>query len=150
VLRPGPGCLDPGPGDGETVGPHAQLRHQPDILGPAVVVVASDVAGAAVHDPPRLVAERVPDGRSPTVLGHGALDLVCRGGYAPPEVGWERWHRLRALTVGPGAAGRPGRPPNRLRALTVGPGAAGRPGRPPNRLGHSDRPSATTRHPGRS
>src|SRR5256885_11972801 len=55
---------------------------------------SGDVAGTAVGDPAGLVAERVPDGRSPAVLGGGALDLVRGRGHAPAEPGRERRHRF--------------------------------------------------------
>ena len=76
----------PRPGDGEPVRPDAELAHQRDVLGPAVVVVAGDVAGVAVVDGAGHPAERVPDRRGSPVLGRRALDLVRGGGHAPDEV----------------------------------------------------------------
>ncbi len=40
----------PGPGDGQPVGVGAELAHQADVLAPAVVVVAGDVAVVVVRD----------------------------------------------------------------------------------------------------
>src|SRR5690606_5779352 len=74
------------PGDGEAVGLQAGVAHEGDVLGPAVVVVAGDVAGAAALDRAGARAERVPDGEAFAVLAGGALDLVGGGGGAPDEV----------------------------------------------------------------
>src|SRR5439155_21469600 len=79
VNRAGTVGQDARPGDGEPVRVDAEAPHHRDVLRPAVVVVAGHVAGVAVVDGAGYAAERVPDGRSPAVLGHRALDLV-RGG----------------------------------------------------------------------
>ena len=89
VDRAGPGGQDARPADAEAIGARAQIGHQPDVLWVAVVVVAGDVARAAVGDRARLAGEGVPDRRSPAVLGRGSLDLVGGGGEAPGEVGRE-------------------------------------------------------------
>ena len=75
------------PADAEAIGARPQVGHQPDVLRVAVVVVAGDVAGAAIGDRARLAGEGVPDRRSPAVLGRCSLDLVGGGGEAPGEVG---------------------------------------------------------------
>ena len=69
VDRPGPGGLDPGPGDREAVGVHAEVAHQGDVLPVPVVVVARDVAGVAVHRRAGRVAVGVPDRGSAAVDG---------------------------------------------------------------------------------
>lgn len=74
------------PGDGQAVGVGAQPAHEVDVLAPAVVVVAGDVAGVAARDLARGVREGVPDRRRTAVLRHGSLDLVGRRGRAPQEV----------------------------------------------------------------
>ena len=87
--------LHPRPGDREAVGLGAERRHQVQVLAPAVVVVAGDVARVAARDRPRTAAERVPDRRAAPVLAHGALDLVRRHRDAEPEAGRERADRRR-------------------------------------------------------
>ena len=52
-----------------------------------MVVIAGNVAGAAVGDGARLAGECVPDRRSSAVLARCSLDLVGGGGEAPGEVG---------------------------------------------------------------
>lgn len=74
------------PGDGQAVGVGAEPAHQADVLAPAVVVVAGDVAGVAARDLAGGVREGVPDRRRAAVLRHGSLDLVGRRGRAPQEV----------------------------------------------------------------
>ena len=75
--------LHPRPRHREPVAVDPQAGHQGEVLGPAVVVVAGDVTGAAVDDPAGLRGEGVPDAGAPAVLGHGPLDLVRR--RARPE-----------------------------------------------------------------
>ena len=65
-------------------------RHQVEVLGPAVVVVAGHVTVVVVVDRAGTVGERVPDAGAASVLGDGALDLVRRGGDAPDEPFGER------------------------------------------------------------
>ena len=74
------------PGDRETIGADTDVAHQRDVLAPAMIVVAGDVAGVAVGDATRLMGKDIPDARSPTIFRDGAFDLVTRGGYAPHEV----------------------------------------------------------------
>ena len=50
VGRPAPGRLDARPGDREAVAARAELLHQRDVLVDPVVVVAGDLAAAAVDD----------------------------------------------------------------------------------------------------
>ena len=54
VGRTATGRLDARPGDREAVAARAELLHQRDVLVDPVVVVARDVAGAAVGDAARL------------------------------------------------------------------------------------------------
>src|SRR5690606_9228273 len=74
------------PSEGEPVRADPQPGEQFQVLGPAVVVVACDVAGLAFGDLSRRVAEGVPDGRSAPVLVYGAFDLIGRGRGPPDEV----------------------------------------------------------------
>ncbi len=80
---------DARPADAEAICARPQIGHQPDVLWVAVVVVAGDVARAAVGDGARLAGEGVPDRRSSAVLGRRSLDLVGGGGEAPGEVSRE-------------------------------------------------------------
>lgn len=75
------------PGDAEAVGAQAQFAHQRDILAPAPVVVAGDVAGVAACDAARLVREHVPVAGTGAVGQRRALDLVGRRGGSPEEPG---------------------------------------------------------------
>ena len=77
------------PGDREAVGLGSQRRHQVEVLAPAVVVVARDVAGVAARDGAG-PAEPVPDRRPAAVLVDRALDLVRRHRDAELEVRGER------------------------------------------------------------
>ena len=90
VERPATLREDPRPGDAEAIRLEPDLLHQVEVLRPAVVVVAGDVAGVAVLDHARRVAEAVPDRLAAAVLGDGALDLVGGRGGPPQEVSRER------------------------------------------------------------
>src|SRR5438105_1856675 len=79
VDRAGPKGNDPRPADREAIRVEAELAHEADVLRPAVIVVAGDVAGLAGGDRAGAPAELIPDGRSLPVLVVRALDLVCRG-----------------------------------------------------------------------
>src|SRR5581483_11535624 len=81
------------PGQGEPVALHVEALHQVQVGRVPVVVVAGRVTGGAVGDPAAGVAERVPDGRTPPVLVHRALDLVRGGRHAPQEPGREAAYR---------------------------------------------------------
>src|SRR5207237_991468 len=80
VDRAGPRGNDPRPADREAIRAEAELAHELDVLPPAVIVVAGDVAGLAGGDRAGAPAELIPDGRSLPVLVVRALELVCRGG----------------------------------------------------------------------
>ena len=80
------------PRDREPVCVHAQLAEQLDVVAPAVVVVARDVAGAAAFDRAGRVRERVPDRRAAPVLVDRALDLIRRGRRAPEKAVRESLH----------------------------------------------------------
>ena len=87
---PAPVRLHARPGDREAVGLDAQRRHQVQVLAPAVVVVARDVAGVAARHRARAAAERVPDRLAAPVLVDRALDLVRGHGDAEAEAERER------------------------------------------------------------
>ena len=69
VERAAAAGLDPRPGDREPVGVESERLDVLEVLRPAVVVVVRDVAGVAVQRAAGGVAEGVPDGRPPAVLG---------------------------------------------------------------------------------
>ena len=77
---------DARPGYGKPVRAHAQLTHERQVLGPAVVVIAGHVAAVAVQHLAGGMAEGVPDRRSAAVRVYGALDLIGRRGHPPHEV----------------------------------------------------------------
>src|SRR5262249_12545332 len=60
---------------------------QIDIVAPAVIVVAGDIAGIAVLHAPGRVGEDVPDALAASVFVNRAFDLIARGRRAPYEVG---------------------------------------------------------------
>ena len=79
---------DPRPRDREAVGIDAEVLHDPDVPGPAMVEVARDVAGVPAAGFARSVGEGVSDRRGPAVLAGRPFDLVRRGRYAPGEASW--------------------------------------------------------------
>jgi hypothetical protein len=85
VQRPGAIGVDPRPGDAEPVRAEADIGHAVEVLAPAVVVVAGDVAGVAVLGRARRVAEPVPDRLAPAVLADRPFDLVGGRGGTPQE-----------------------------------------------------------------
>ena len=62
------------------------LFQQGNILCPAVVAVAGDIPGITVLCFARRMAEGIPDGQSPAILLHCALDLIGCGCRAPDEI----------------------------------------------------------------
>src|SRR5690606_33685327 len=76
----------PGPGDREPVRVYPQAGYQVDVLLHPVVVVDGDVAGLAPGGLAGEMREGVPHRRATATFGHGTLDLVGGGGYAPHEV----------------------------------------------------------------
>ena len=101
VDRTPPRGQDARPGNREAVGVEPQLTHQPDVLSPAVVVVAGHVAGVAVLDLARRVAEAVPDALALAVFVRRALDLVRRRRRPPQEIGRPRARIVRRHGVAP-------------------------------------------------
>ncbi len=83
---------DPRPRDREAESVDAELPHERDVLGIAMVEVARDLARVAVADLPRRGAEPVPDALAPAVLVGGAFDLERRGRGAPDEICGELDH----------------------------------------------------------
>ena len=79
----------PRPADGAAVGVEAKRADQRDVLAPAVIVIAGDVAGLAGRDRPGHPRERVPDRRSFAIRVMTALDLIRGGRGAKEEVRWE-------------------------------------------------------------
>src|SRR5262249_13153184 len=91
VVEPGPVRraasvrLDARPGDREAVAVQVHRALQRDVVAPAVVRVAGDVAVLIVLDLARRVAEAVPDRLALAVLARGPLDLVRGRRGAPAE-----------------------------------------------------------------
>src|SRR6185503_9838166 len=81
-----PGRLDPRPRDGEAISAHAEMRDQVQVGLEPVVVIARDVAIAAVGDRARHTAELVPDGGSLAIRARRTLDLERTGRDAPDKV----------------------------------------------------------------
>ncbi len=79
------GRLDARPGDGEAVRADAEASEELDILGPAAVGVAGEVAGHAPEHGPGPAAEVVPYRPAAAVRRGRALDLVGGGRRAPEE-----------------------------------------------------------------
>ena len=77
--------LQPGPGEREPVGVHAEVAQERHVLADAMVVVGCDGGVGAVQDASRLRHEHVPVRRSAAALAHGALDLERRGRHAHRE-----------------------------------------------------------------
>ena len=77
---------DARPGNREPVRLQVHLFQQCNILCPAVVAVAGDVPCITVPCFARRMAEGIPDGQSPTILLHCALDLIGCGCRAPDEI----------------------------------------------------------------
>src|SRR5262249_58663129 len=63
---------------------------QIDVVAPAVIVVAGDIAGIAVLHAPRRMGEDIPDALAASVFVDGAFDLIARRRRAPYEVGRKR------------------------------------------------------------
>src|SRR5262249_59505941 len=85
---------------------------QIDIVAPAVIVVAGDIAGIAILHAPRRMGEDIPDAFAASVFVDGAFDLIARRRRAPDEVGGKR------TIVGSGGTG--------ARGATPGPQTPGR------------------------
>ena len=80
---------DARPGGREAVGVEAAARQPFDILGPAVIVIAGDIAGVVALYPARRVGKNIPDALAAPVGIDRSLDLIARGRGAPDEVGGE-------------------------------------------------------------
>jgi hypothetical protein len=78
------------PTGAEAIRARPEIGHQPYVLWVTVVVVAGDVARAAVGDGAWLAGKGVPDRRSSPVLGRCSLDLIGGCSEAPGEVSLER------------------------------------------------------------
>ena len=98
VHRAGASRENARPGDGKPVGLQVQGLHDLDVLGPAVVAVAGDVAGVAALGLARRMAEGIPDGRPTPVLKRAALYLIRCGSRTPNKFLW-KWHILLPLVA---------------------------------------------------
>ncbi len=99
---------DARPRDGEAECVEAELLHQADVVGKAVVEVAGDRSGLAVPHLPRRGREPVPDALAAPVLGRGALDLVGGRSGTPEEVGGDRRRLGHESPFGSGSGASPG------------------------------------------
>src|SRR5207248_2707627 len=77
------------PGDRETIRLQADLAHQGDVIAPAVIVIAGNIAVVIVMHFAGRMAETIPDRLALAVLVPGALDLVGRSRRAPDEIVWK-------------------------------------------------------------
>ena len=73
------------PGDGETISAQAEIFHDLDVLGPAMVVVAGYIGIAAVLDFSRESRKAVPYGFTPPSFKSATFDLLSRSGNAPEK-----------------------------------------------------------------
>ena len=96
-MAPRAGGKDARPGDREPIGVEAAARQPFNVLDPAMIVVAGDVAGVAILHRARRVREHVPDALAAPVLLDRAFDLIARGRSAPDEI--RRETRLPARLV---------------------------------------------------
>src|SRR5271155_2662817 len=83
--RAGAGRQNTRPRGREPIGVEAAAREPFDVLDPAVIVVASDIAGVAPLHPPRRVRIDIPDALAAAVLLDRTLDLIARRRGAPDE-----------------------------------------------------------------
>src|SRR5688572_17990196 len=74
------------PGNREPVGADAEIAHQRDVLGVAVIVIAGDIASIAVGNTAGYATVSVPDARPAPIDLRCAFDLVARGRDAPNEI----------------------------------------------------------------
>lgn len=73
------------PSDGEAIGLQPQFLHHPNVVGPAVVVIAGHIARVAVVHFARRAAEAIPDGFALAVFVPRAFDLKSSRCAAPLE-----------------------------------------------------------------
>src|SRR5260370_35477704 len=96
---------DARPGGRQPIGADAELTHQSDVLGPAVIMIAGDIARVLAEDVAGLGAESVPDRRPAAILPDLALDLVSRGRRAPEKPAGEVFRHdappVPARSIGP-------------------------------------------------
>src|ERR1700676_3613810 len=80
-----PGGLDAGPRDRKAVAVQIKRPHEGNVLAPAMIGVASQVARVAVSDFAWSVREAVPNGLALAVFIPRAFNLVGGGGRAPEK-----------------------------------------------------------------
>src|SRR5205823_3379623 len=86
VHLPSPRGQNARPGEAQSVRLEPQLLHDPDVVAPAVVMVAGDVAGVAGEDGALLAAEHVPHALPAPSLACGAFNLVRRRRSTPHKI----------------------------------------------------------------
>src|ERR1700680_4163983 len=85
IRRAGPGRLNASPRDRKAVAVQIKRPHQGNVLPPAMIGVASQVARVAVSDFAWSVREAVPNGLALAVFIPRAFNLVGGGGRAPEK-----------------------------------------------------------------
>jgi hypothetical protein len=88
---------DARPGDREAIGGCPEFTEEPDIIRPAVIVVAGDIAGVPLKGLSWRVAEGVPDRRPATILAYRTFYLVCSSRGTPEETVRESGYAHRSL-----------------------------------------------------
>src|ERR1700676_4874561 len=75
----------PGPGNGKAVSLDAELAHQLDVFGIAMVMVTGNIAVLRALDLVRRVSKGVPDRGCASVLGNSTFDLIAGSRRSPQE-----------------------------------------------------------------
>src|SRR4029079_4953473 len=86
IGRAGPIGKYPWPCDRKPIMFDAEIADQADVFPVAMVMLVGAVSGGIALDLARRMRKGVPDRAAAAVLIDGALDLIGRGGGAPPEV----------------------------------------------------------------
>ena len=69
----------------QAISAEAKFAHQRYVLGPAVIMIAGNIAGVAIHDLAGQMTKSVPDRRTAAVLSDRSLDLERCGRRSPKE-----------------------------------------------------------------
>lgn len=80
---------DARPGDGETIGLDTHVLDEIEILLPAIIMIAGNIAIVTLEDMARHIAEGVPDGGLAAIRLRGAFDLERGGRDAEQEIAGE-------------------------------------------------------------
>jgi hypothetical protein len=80
---------DTRPGNGKTISRGVQFLDKVKILGPSMIVIASDLTVASIEDLARSFAKNVPDTCATASFLSSTLYLVRGGADAEKEISWE-------------------------------------------------------------